>query len=180
MTKTPDLTAASELHLFAVNDADLYRQRIVPIMDNLARKIAAGTFDAALSIKLWSYAADDAAKRYTTQHGGAFSPATRRACAALMADYYADDVAERGATLKAERDNRRVWTIAAIRQANYRVGYFFNRDTMRGFGDTVSCFAPRFEGSTIFVERVKSGSKMPALCNVGKRWTFNPETGSIG
>lgn len=179
MTKTADATAANELCIFAINDRDLYRAQIVPILDNLARKIAAGTFDATLSLKAWTYAADNAAARYTKAHGGAFSPATRRACAALLSDHYAEDVAERGAALKAERDNRRVWTIAAIRQANDRVGYFFNRDTMRFFGDTMSCFAPRFEGSAIFVERVKAGSNMPGKSNVGHRWTFNPETGAI-
>lgn len=95
-------TDARELTLFAENDGDLYRSRILPIIANLARKVARGTFDPALAPTLWRYAADDAAQRYTRAHGtpgphgsyGSFSVAARKACAAMLAESYAEHVAE--------------------------------------------------------------------------------------
>lgn len=91
-------TDARELTLFAENDGDLYRSRIQPIIANLARKIVAGTYDAAKAPDLWRYAADDAAQRYTRAHGtpgphgsyGSFSVATRKACAAMLAESFAE------------------------------------------------------------------------------------------
>ena len=38
---------ARELELFTENDADLYRQRIVPIVKNMQRRIAKGDYDSA-------------------------------------------------------------------------------------------------------------------------------------
>lgn len=87
-----------ELHLYADNHADLYRQRITPIINNLAKKHAKGTYDHEKAKKLWKYAADDAAQRYTKEHGGhghgshgSFSPADRREVASRMADEHAEE-----------------------------------------------------------------------------------------
>lgn len=95
-----DDTDARELTLFAVNDGELYRSRVQPILANLARKVARGVYDADKALTLWRYAADDAAQRYTRAHGapgphgsyGCFSPATRRAVAGLPAENYADEL----------------------------------------------------------------------------------------
>jgi len=107
-------TDARELTLFAENDGDLYRSRILPIIANLARKVAAGTFDADKALTLWRYAADDAAQRYTKAHGGAgfgsygiFSLPTRKACAAMLAEGYAEHVAEEAQTIAAARQVRK-------------------------------------------------------------------------
>lgn len=87
-----DETAARELRLYADNDADLYRQREVPIRENLKKKVAKGTYDHALAVKLWRYWADDAAKRYIEEFGTdndmgiVFSTATRQAVAQEKAD----------------------------------------------------------------------------------------------
>jgi len=105
-----DHTDARELTLFATNDGDLYRARIQPIIQNLARKTAAGTFDPARAPTLWRYAADDAAQRYTREHGapgphgsyGSFDVATRKACAAMLAESYAENVAEEAQTIVAK------------------------------------------------------------------------------
>src|SRR5450756_411432 len=59
---------AWELYLFGVNDADLYRQRVEPILANLKKKIKKGTYDETLALKLWRYAADDAAQQYTKEY----------------------------------------------------------------------------------------------------------------
>jgi hypothetical protein len=97
-----DHTDAHELTLFATNDGDLYRARIQPIVTNLARKIVLRTYDADKALTLWRYAADDAAQRYTRAHGtpgphgsyGSFDVATRKACAAMLAESYAENVAD--------------------------------------------------------------------------------------
>lgn len=108
-------TDAHELTLFATNDGDLYRARIQPILQNLARKIVAGTYDPAKAPTLWRYAADDAAQRYTREHGtpgphgayGSFSVETRKACAAMLAESYAESVADAAQTIAAARQVRK-------------------------------------------------------------------------
>jgi hypothetical protein len=113
-----DHTDAQELALFATNDGDLYRARIQPIIQNLARKVAAGTFDPARAPTLWRYAADDAAHRYTRAHGtpgtpgphgayGSFDVATRKACAIMLADSYAESVADAAQVIAAARQVRK-------------------------------------------------------------------------
>lgn len=88
-----------ELFLFATNDGNLYRQKITPIITNLLKKIAKGVYDPALALKLWRYAADDAAQRYTKEFGGSgnssygiFTVAMRKEVAALLQDYYNEEV----------------------------------------------------------------------------------------
>jgi hypothetical protein len=114
-----DHTDAHELALFATNDGDLYRARIQPIIQNLARKVAAGTYDADKAPKLWRYAADDAAQRYTRAqryaraHGksalvyGSFSVATRQAVATMLAESYAESVADAAQAITAARKVRK-------------------------------------------------------------------------
>jgi hypothetical protein len=93
-----DPAASHELFLSAINDANLYRQQIQPIIKNLQKKIAKGTYNAALALKLWRYAADTAAKRYT--HGGygqgkgygIFTVPIREGTARELAEHYASEV----------------------------------------------------------------------------------------
>lgn len=182
-------TDARELSLFAENDGDLCRARVQPIIANLARKVAAGTYDAARALTLWRYAADDAAQRYTRAHGspgpngsfGCFDTATRQAVAAMLAEGYAEQVAEVGADLKAERDNRKRWTLGAVKAANEAAGhYFFSRETMRFFGDTMASFRVVCEGRDVCLERVRAAGNAPdGAGGIGKRYTFHPETGHI-
>lgn len=88
--------AAHELMLYAENDADLYRQSFIPIVKNLEKKYAKGTYDPELAKKLWKYHADRAAAKYGLEHGNGdglkiFSPSVRREVAAqLQADHYAE------------------------------------------------------------------------------------------
>ncbi len=108
-------TDAHELTLFATNDGDLYRARIQPIIQNLARKIVAGTYDPAKAPTLWRYAADDAAQRYTREHGtpgphgayGSFNVETRKACAAMLAESYAESAADAAQVIAAARQVRK-------------------------------------------------------------------------
>jgi hypothetical protein len=91
---------AWELYLFSVNDGDLYRQKIEPILANLKKKIKKGTYDETLALKQWRYAADDGAQKYTKEydtprHGssfGIFTVAMRKEVALLMQSHYEDEL----------------------------------------------------------------------------------------
>lgn len=99
-----DVTAAHELVLWGVNDAELYRRRAIPIISNLAKKMKAGTYDAATASKAWLYWADNAAKKYMVEvvgvgfgpyrHDtgfGIFNKAARELAANEASDYYLDE-----------------------------------------------------------------------------------------
>jgi hypothetical protein len=77
---------ARELTLHADNDQQLHRSSHEPIIKNLSRKHAKGTYDHEKATKLWKYHADRAAKSYEKQHGGKFSVADRKAAAKHFAD----------------------------------------------------------------------------------------------
>lgn len=59
--KVQDL--ADELEVLATNDGDLYTRQYMPIIKNLMRKRAKGTYDHNLAIKLWRYMIDRVAKQ---------------------------------------------------------------------------------------------------------------------
>jgi hypothetical protein len=67
---TTDTALLFDIFLAGTNDSDLYRQRITPIISNLRRKIAEGTYDATLALKLWQYAADDMVRQYAADQMG--------------------------------------------------------------------------------------------------------------
>jgi len=62
-------SVARELILFIENDGELYHQRTMPIMKNLARKMRKDTYDPMKAVKLWMYLVDDGAKKYTKEMG---------------------------------------------------------------------------------------------------------------
>ena len=64
-----DTIDADELTLYIDNNADLYRQQVTPIIQNLKRKIKNGIYDPILALKLWGYLADNGAKRYHKEFG---------------------------------------------------------------------------------------------------------------
>lgn len=95
-------TEVTELVLFITNDGTLYRQQTQPIIANLGRKIAKGTYDPTKALKLWGYLADAGAQKYTREFDssprtsfGAFSKADRVAAAKELADHYADELGTR-------------------------------------------------------------------------------------
>ena len=89
-----DEAAARELELFIENDADLYRQQIIPILKNLWRKMVKGTYDFEKSVKLVKYLADNGARKYATEFGEGrewstmFSVPTRLEVARSLAQTY--------------------------------------------------------------------------------------------
>lgn len=93
-----DKDAAWELSLYIQNNERIYRQRILPITKNLARKMVKGQYDDKKAIKAWYYAAEDGAKAYHSEFGSGgkwsdmFSKATRMATAEELRDIFFGDV----------------------------------------------------------------------------------------
>lgn len=90
---------AYELALYIDNDADLYRQRTLPIIQNLQRKWTKGTYDHAKAVKLWRYLADAGARKYTQEFGsrggssyGIFTVAMRNEVARWLANQNLENV----------------------------------------------------------------------------------------
>jgi len=168
---------ATELYLYAIHNGDLYGRKADAIIENLARHMARGTYDASKAPQAWSYYVEDAARGYATDHDRAdrwaklFPVAVRREVADLCADYYSEHVTDRADEMKAERDNRKRWTLAAIRKANTEAGfYFFSADTLRHFGETMASFTVICDGGAVFVVRKRDAQRYP----------FNPATGNVG
>jgi len=143
MAKIPkhtDSEASRELLLFATNDAQLYRSRITPIIENLKKKIKKGTYDKVLALKLWRYAADDAAKRYnkeftgTTSGYGIFTVPIRNEVSTLLQEYYDEELHYKANPAKRKGINARSQItkrppsarLKKRRAKNVKQGYFPN------------------------------------------------------
>ena len=117
-----DSVAARELALFIENDGTLFRSQTRSIITNLAKKKAKGSFVKAKAIKLMGYLADSGARKYLfdvvtprrDQRGSwqsypmakasrIFSPATRRAAAAMLLDSYMEQIEEEAASMGGSR-----------------------------------------------------------------------------
>ena len=99
-----DAEAAEELAMWAENDGDLYKRQITPSIENLAKKMVKGVYDKEKAIQLWKYTADSAAKSYQKEFGDTFTAETRRMAAAMLADYYQEDVEEKAEELKKAKE----------------------------------------------------------------------------
>lgn len=179
---------ARELSLYATNNGPLRFGRIDSIIMNLARKHVKGIYDPVLALKPWQSLADDMAKAYAKEFCGpdfdlrSFSKATRKLAAQEIADYYDEAIREYAEDMKRDQDNRKRWTLSAIKSANEDAGlYFFSRDTMKFFGDTMASFAARYEGGQVYIERVRDMRDRDGqnMGGIGKRWRFDPATGDI-
>jgi len=60
-----DKELVTELSMFILNDAHIYKRRILPVIKNMKRKVASGKFDKKLAIKAFSYAVTDGIKKYS-------------------------------------------------------------------------------------------------------------------
>jgi hypothetical protein len=90
--------------------------------------------------------------------------------------FYDDD--QQKVVLEARR-----WTLSEIRDANMRAGrHFFDRATMRAFGDTMRSFAVRHIEGKVYVQRVRPMRDRDgrSMGGVGQLREFYPETGDIG
>lgn len=87
------------------------------------------------------------------------------------------------ALVAARYPERKRWTLAEIKAANERAGgYFFSRQTMRFFGDTMRSFSVRHEGGKVYLIRVRPMRDRDGrnMGGVGTRYLFTPENGDIG
>jgi hypothetical protein len=117
-----DPVAAHELALFTENDGTLYRQA-TSIITNLAKKMAKGQFNRTKAVKAMGYLADSGGRKYMKEFGDpvrgpwhsypmakvsrVFSPATRRAAAALLLDGYMEAIEAEAASMGGSRRNSR-------------------------------------------------------------------------
>ncbi len=101
-----DKDAARELEIYIENDQKLYKQKLIPIVKNIQKKIASGKYDHKKAPKLWMYLVDEAAKKYIKDHGSRgekidsiFNKETRMAVAQNLADNYRDEIDAQGGTM---------------------------------------------------------------------------------
>ena len=84
-----------ELKLYIENDADLYRQKIVPIVKNIQRKMKSGKYDHSKAPKLWMYLVDEGAKKYSKEFPGVkFDKKVKQKVAQEFADEYKEEISE--------------------------------------------------------------------------------------
>jgi len=87
-----------ELTLYATNDGRLYDYRIVPVVRNLAKKFAKGTFNPDKAIDAFYPVATEAAKKYCREFARVedapriFSVTDRFTTAADMVEYYMENI----------------------------------------------------------------------------------------
>ena len=164
---------ARKLALFSINNEQVYRTSIQPIIKNLARKMAAGTYDPAMAPKAWSYAAEAGRRAYAKEWPEVrFSVRDRADAAQEIEAHYQDEL--QGTARDMALAKR--WTVAAVRDAC--TGPFFDRGTMAFFGDTLACFGTLARDGDVFLFRRRNGSKCPGRPVTGA-WKFNPATGDI-
>jgi|TARA_B110001454_G_scaffold94533_1_gene89868 hypothetical protein len=84
---------AVELKMFIDNDPDLYRQRLIPIVKNIQKKMKSGKYDHSKAPKLWKYLVDDGAKKYAKEFPGVkFDKKVKDYVAQEFADEYKDEI----------------------------------------------------------------------------------------
>ncbi len=91
---------ANELKLYIENDANLYKQRLIPIVKNIQRKMKSGKYDHSKAPKLWMYLVDDGAKKYSKEFPGVkFDKKVRQYVAQEFADEYKDEIEAQGGSM---------------------------------------------------------------------------------
>tara|TARA_B100000676_G_scaffold73944_1_gene73679 strand:- start:7967 stop:8290 length:324 start_codon:yes stop_codon:yes gene_type:complete len=91
---------ANELKLYIENDANLYKQRLIPIVKNIQRKMKSGKYDHSKAPKLWMYLVDDGAKKYSKEFPGVkFDKKIRQYVAQEFADEYKDEIEAQGGSM---------------------------------------------------------------------------------
>ena len=90
----------SELKLYIENDGDLYKQKIIPIVKNIQRKMKSGKYDHKKAPKLWMYLVDEGAKKYAKEFPGVkFDKRVRQQVAVEFADEYKDEIEVQGGSM---------------------------------------------------------------------------------
>lgn len=89
--KYQETTESRELFLFTTNDGTLYRRMIKPVIENLRKKAAKGTYDNEKAVDIYYYVACEASKMYDKYYGYSFSVGDRFTVAVEMERYYKED-----------------------------------------------------------------------------------------
>lgn len=74
------------------------------------------------------------------------------------------------------------WTLAEVKKANLAAGhFFFDRETLKAFGETMKNWAVSNVNGRVFVERIKAGRSDASFSGgaVGVKYEFYPETGRL-
>ncbi len=121
-----DERGARELQLYIENDSQLYHQQFVPIVRNLMKRRASGTYNHEKAAKLFLYLADAGAKKYYQEFGTPgvriFNLATRWEVAKALRDSFESE-AELG------NYDKMVWGVS--NNPSYRARYFSPSMEMR-------------------------------------------------
>lgn len=121
-----DETGARELQLYIDNDSQLYHSQFIPIVRNLMKRRASGTYNSEKAAKLFLYLVDSGARKYRAEFGtpGApiFNLATRWEVAKRLRDGF-----ETEASLG--NYDRLVWGVS--NNPTYRARYFSPSMEMR-------------------------------------------------
>lgn len=136
-----------ELVLYITNDGDLYRGRASSIIKNLKRKANNGNYDKELTVKAWQYLADDGVRKYDKEFGSGrgsvtwLNPATRKAIATELTDYYEDEIFYDDSVTSAVATNHnssRTYDTDSERDAEYlnALGKGVVKDLTQSVGDT--------------------------------------------
>ncbi len=91
MVYTPS-TESHELFLYAINDGDLYRSMICPIIDNMKKKVAKNIYNPEKAFDAFYHVATEASNHYFRDFGYKFSVTNRYTVAVEMAEYYEDEI----------------------------------------------------------------------------------------
>ncbi len=88
-----------DLVLYISNDGDLYRNRTMPIINNLRRKYKKGQYDPELAVKAFMYLVDDGVRKYDKEllsgQGRLFlNKETRTEIATQLRDRYEEEITE--------------------------------------------------------------------------------------
>ena len=81
-----------ELMLYAINNGELYRRQITPVINSLRKKAVKGTYDSDKAVDAWYYVACSASQMYDKDFGYRFSVTDRFTAAVDMEQYYREDV----------------------------------------------------------------------------------------
>ena len=81
-----------ELTLYAINNGELYRRQIMPVINSLRKKAAKGTYDSDKAVDVWYYVACSASQMYNKDFGYRFSVTDRFTAAVDMEQYYRENV----------------------------------------------------------------------------------------
>ena len=81
-----------ELMLYTINNGELYRRQITPVINSLRKKAVKGTYDSEKAIDAWYYVACSASQMYNKDFGYSFTVTDRFTAAVELEQYYREDV----------------------------------------------------------------------------------------